>query len=137
MTENTQKQLPSYVPELGDSARSRFAWLLADVKLPADKAGSEWIMNARELEVAVEALKTAACLEWLRSVEGDSVEVLCDNPDAENREENNAVICSGCWTDYDPWRFNGKTLLAALELAVARRADLEERKAGRAGRLAL
>lgn len=62
----------------------------------------------------------AACMRMihaLRAEEGDSVEVLCDNPDPFEELDNNAVLCCGDWTGWVIRRFRGKSLRAALEAA--------------------
>lgn len=56
-----------------------------------------------------------ACIHRLRAEEGDSVTILCDNPEGP---PNNAVECNGAWTDWLDRRFEGDTLLRALEAAV-------------------
>jgi len=56
-------------------------------------------------------------VEKLRASEGNSVEVLCDNPDF-NGQPNSAVVCSGDWTDWQPARFTGDSIDEALGAAV-------------------
>lgn len=60
-----------------------------------------------------------ALINQLRADEGDAVEVFCDNPEGP---PNNAIHCSGAWTDWKDRRFSGETLLACLKAAVAARA---------------
>lgn len=58
----------------------------------------------------------------LRADEGDTVAILCDNPDFGS--PSNAVECNGAWTGYGDRRFEGDSLLAALRMAAeAKRAD--------------
>lgn len=57
-------------------------------------------------------------IDLLRSQEGDSVTILCDNPEPCTEAENNAVICNGDWTDWEDRRFSGVSLLDALSAAM-------------------
>lgn len=61
-------------------------------------------------------------LEDLRSDEGDSVTLFCDNPEGP---PNNAIECNGGWTDWNDRRFSGETLEAAVEAAWLERAKAE------------
>lgn len=63
-------------------------------------------------------LAEMSCIHTLRADEGDSVTILCDNPDGP---PNNAVECCGAWTYWEDRRFDGETLLAALQLAASTR----------------
>lgn len=56
----------------------------------------------------------------LRADEGDSVEILCDNPEGP---PNNAVRVSAGWTNYEFERFEGNTLEAALTAACLAKAE--------------
>jgi hypothetical protein len=56
-------------------------------------------------------------IDFLRADEGDSVTLLCDNPEPRDSSENNAIECNGYWTNWHDRRFVGATLEAALELA--------------------
>jgi hypothetical protein len=49
----------------------------------------------------------------LRSDEGSSVTIMCDNPDF-NGAPDCMVECAGEWTDWQPRRFYGDTLDQAL-----------------------
>lgn len=55
-------------------------------------------------------------IDRLRDQEADSVNILCDNPEGP---PNNAVECCGFWTGFVERRFEGETLIAALQAAVA------------------
>lgn len=57
-----------------------------------------------------------AMLTALRRDEGDSITLLCDNPDF-NGQPNNAVECCGEWTDWKDRRFTGDSLLLAVRAA--------------------
>ncbi len=70
-------------------------------------------MNSATHTVQVRALGIYVALEILRSEEGDSVTVLCDNPDGPN-----AIDCCGDWTGYEDKRFEGVSTLDALNRAV-------------------
>lgn len=78
-------------------------------------------MDRSEFAVVIEALKICGAIEWLRAVEGDSVEILCDNPDPDTRDRQCGVNCNGEWTHWAPEIYYGESVLAALEKAVAER----------------
>lgn len=59
-----------------------------------------------------QALTNWQMIEALRGPEGNSVEILCDNPDGLN-----AVVCSGEWTHWVPKRFEGTNTHEALHAA--------------------
>lgn len=59
-----------------------------------------------------------AALERLREDEGNSVEILCRNPDPDGPEDQ-AIIACGHWTDWQSRRFEGRSLLECLQAAVA------------------
>jgi hypothetical protein len=63
-------------------------------------------------------LAEMSCVHTLRADEGDSVTILCDNPEGP---PNNAVECCGAWTEWNDLRFDGETLLGALKAAVSAR----------------
>lgn len=52
--------------------------------------------------------------------EGDSVEILCDNPEGDGAN-NCAVVCCGDWTGWQDRRFQGISLTVALEAAAGAR----------------
>lgn len=64
--------------------------------------------------IALEAIRAGA--------EGNSVEVLCDDPEAETRDRQTAVICNCDFTDWHPQRFYGATPLDAILAAGAAQA---------------
>lgn len=66
------------------------------------------------------ATEIVRLIEELRKDEGDSVTILCDNPDF-NGQPNSAVICNGDWTSYEDRRFAADTILDALCTAVTER----------------
>lgn len=65
--------------------------------------------NWREIEMM-------RLINILRAGEGDSVTLICDNPDF-NMGANCAVECNGAWTDWWDVRFEADTLLDALSRA--------------------
>ncbi len=68
-------------------------------------------------------------IDELREDEGSTIEIVCDNPDGP---PNNAIICSGDWTEYQDRRFSGETLDAVVAAAlVAYRQHKQERRLGR------
>lgn len=71
---------------------------------------------------ADEELKPLRLIHELRADEGDSVTILCDNPNP-GPSKSNAVECCGCWTDWKDRRFEGDSITEALKAAAeARRA---------------
>lgn len=56
-------------------------------------------------------------IEQLRAGEGDSVTVLCDDPEAESTAARLAVECVGAWTQWEPRRFYGESVLQCLAKA--------------------
>ena len=57
-------------------------------------------------------------IEQCRCVEGDSITILCDNPEAEMRDEQACVEVCGDYTGYKNERFYGTTWVEALKKAV-------------------
>ena len=76
--------------------------ILADQALLLRKQDEDW--NIRKF------------IDFLRADEGNSVTLLCDNPDF-NGQPNCAVECNGYWTNWQDRRFAADTLEGALELA--------------------
>lgn len=70
----------------------------------------------------------AAMIDELRSEEGDSVEILCDNPDPTSDDEGAAVECCGDWTNWEHVRYYGKNLRTALIHATNTKAKGQIRK---------
>jgi hypothetical protein len=66
------------------------------------------------------AIEIARLIDVLRSDEGDSVTILCDNPDF-NGQPNCAIECCGDWTGWLHKRFAADTLLDALSMAMVER----------------
>jgi hypothetical protein len=75
-------------------------------------------LNLTEADMAaLEKLYTPSFVQMLhalRSGEGDSINLLSDNPEGP---PNNAVECCGEWTGWEDRRFNGETLEAAVSAA--------------------
>lgn len=63
----------------------------------------------------------------LRADEGDSVEILSDNPDF-NGQPNCAIVCCGDWTGWLHKRFAADTLLDALSMAMVEKSLPSPRK---------
>ncbi len=74
----------------------------------------------------------ARYIEILRSDEGDSVTICCDDPEANEREKQVAIDCCAWWTDWNERRFYGESVLQCLAKAVQVRALLADRNAGAA-----
>jgi len=62
------------------------------------------------------AVQVVALIDMLRRDAGHGVEVLCDNEEG-NGPDNCAVEVTADWTGYEPKRFYGQTVLAALQAA--------------------
>lgn len=58
-------------------------------------------------------------IEQCRCVEGDSITILCDDPDCDSDDKAAAVEASGDYTGYDPQRFYGRNWAEALHKAAA------------------
>lgn len=65
-------------------------------------------------------------IEELRSPEGSSVLILCDN---EEGNPNNAIEVVGPYTGWEPKRYGGGSVVDALFRAVAQKRDWDQRKA--------
>lgn len=61
-----------------------------------------------------EQLEAWRLIEELREHEGDSVNVICDNPDGP---PNSAIECNGGWTGWSTKTFNGENVLECLRSA--------------------
>lgn len=60
-------------------------------------------------------------IEELRREEGDSVRILCDDPEASTTDKRLAIECNGSWTDWQDRRFYGESVLQCLAKAVCAR----------------
>lgn len=69
--------------------------------------------------------RTLEMLEYLTSDEGDAVDVLSSNPDANGIDQQYAVDCYGDWLGYIDRRFYGDTCGAAIEAAFLARREAE------------
>ena len=94
---------------------------LAAANSPESPDGSTTRASFLDGLVASYSSEVLVAINKLRAEEGNSVSIMCDNPDF-NGQPNNAVECCGDWTDWDDRRFTGDTLLAALQAAVAAKA---------------
>lgn len=63
---------------------------------------------------ADDALAVIAAIDYLRREEGDSVEILCDNSEAESLDEQTAVIFNGEASDWQEKRFYAATWQQAV-----------------------
>lgn len=57
-------------------------------------------------------------LEELRLGEGDSVTILCDDPEAESTAKRMAIVCNGAWTQWQDRRFYGESIVQCLAKGV-------------------
>lgn len=57
-------------------------------------------------------------LEELRLGEGDSVTILCDDPEAESTSKRMAIVCIGAWTQWQERRFYGESIVQCLARGV-------------------
>lgn len=65
-----------------------------------------------------ESIRIRMALDLLRADEGDSVTIICDNPDFNDLPDC-AIDCCGQWTAWGTIRFTGSCLRECLEKAVA------------------
>lgn len=77
-------------------------------------------MNERSSAESERAIEVARLIDVLRADEGDSVTIMCDNPDF-NGQPNCAIECCGDWTGWLHKRFAADTLLDALSMAMVER----------------
>lgn len=90
-----------------------------------------WLRDNENKKIAARREKFEICeaIEFLRKEEGDYLTIACENPDPARENDRQQVTCSGFWTMKDgEWRdipFMGKTLLEALQNAVAHRKQFE------------
>lgn len=97
-----------------------------DAALRALQAGAsargEPMLDERRTDFSIPPHPAIECWELcekLRAGDGDTVELLCDNPEPSLGGPPNAIECSGLWTDFENRRFEGGTILDVLKLAVA------------------
>lgn len=64
-----------------------------------------------------QAAQIVQAINILRYNEGASVLICCENPEGTG-PDNHAVDVTDAWTNWQPFRFEGRTLLAALTNAV-------------------
>lgn len=97
------------VKSLNESAecRDHHLWRIAEL----ERLNLEAQHRIADLIVAV------GDIEQCRCVEGDSITIICDNPEADDIEKQSAVEACGGYTDYQPQRFYGKTWTDALREA--------------------
>lgn len=56
-------------------------------------------------------------IDELREHEGATVEIACDNPEPETRQDQACVFINDDWTDWEARRFDGETVLDCLQKA--------------------
>lgn len=70
------------------------------------------------MRVTIEqAMQVITDIEQCRAVEGNSIEICCDNPDADTGEDVACVIALADFTDWDQVRYHAPTWPAALRKA--------------------
>lgn len=110
--------------ETGDISANRSA----DQVCPNDGTRMEpvtWEAAAREArDISIAALGIVNRINELRAGEGSAVTICCENPEGDGTN-NHAVDCFGEWTNWLERRFEGPTLLAALDSAIAARSESE------------
>lgn len=67
-------------------------------------------------------------IDLLRRDEGDSLHILCDNPEAETNDRLTAVEVTGDWTRYTPLHFWANTWQEAVAAAANRRRASETKE---------
>lgn len=128
ITSNKRQQLRFDVPRVAqlEYANSKHCLVVAGINFLATAyaAGIEripvWkLVVEREKPFEVDPLflpqEHLANLEFLRAYEGDSVTLLCDNPDGP---PDRAIECNGEWTGWQDRRFSSRNNLRSLESLV-------------------
>lgn len=64
-----------------------------------------------------EASQMRDIIEHLVHYEGDSVTILCADPEADHVDQQVAIDCGGAWTSWVDQRFYGRTYLDCLQRA--------------------
>lgn len=82
--------------------------------------GNYYQAAADEIDRLERQLQAMRNIETLRAEEGDTVTILCDNPDF-NGQPQNAIECNGSWTDWKDLRIAGDSVAACLSAAAERR----------------
>ena len=68
-------------------------------------------------EREADAIGIIGDIEQIRSVEANSVTILCDNPEADDIEKQSAVEACGDYTGWETVRYHGKDWVEALHKA--------------------
>lgn len=112
---------PGRVPSGWDLTRyARAKMALSYAAQAAELAELRAKLEAAEKEAALRSdmidSDCMAAINTLRMNEGNSVTLICDNPDFGG--PNNAIECSGDWTNWQTKRFTGDRLLTSLQSAL-------------------
>lgn len=67
--------------------------------------------------------RICSAIEELRKDEGDTVTIVCDNPELTG--PNSLIYCNGEWTGWEDRDFIGDNIVEALEDAVQARKEAE------------
>ena len=86
-------------------------WFSFDGELPHERQLQHYQQQLTE------AREVIGDLEQIRTTEGNSVTVCCDNPEAETVETQAAVDVCGDFTGWQEVRYRGKTWVEALRKA--------------------
>lgn len=62
-------------------------------------------------------LSVLADIDQCRAADGNSIEIMCDNPDADTAGEQASVVALGDFTDWEQVRYFGLTWQEALRKA--------------------
>lgn len=91
-------------------------------------AKQEQAARDREALIAAETPEAAMLrhIDTLRADEGDSVTILCANPDPDTVEMQQAIVCNGEWTQHEDRRFYAATLSQCLADAALERELYDE-----------
>ena len=81
----------------------------------------EW-MPPRVIATGITDTQYVEALEFLRAHEGDSVTLLCDNPDGT---PDHAIECCGDWTGWAERRFSSDSTFRTMRALVAHVAELK------------
>jgi len=112
-TENHPVPYPSFA-----DISNNFQQLINDLKAHGDKPGSLLHLEAAEvLQPLLRMAHIAMAIDMLREEDGSSITFLCQNPEG-NGKNNESIIVTGSWTNWEERRFTANNLRNCLAHAV-------------------
>jgi len=76
-------------------------------------AGDSIVISRAQYDALMAAAEAWRLIENLRAPEGHSITLLCNNPDFNGQPNCVIEVCAE-WTNWEPKRFTGDTILIAL-----------------------